>query len=238
MTGKTPWGRSITIQLINNALKKFGLKTVEYLSSTLCTNNYLLSNNDREEPCIVVDCGYISTSVSISQGNGLMLLSSFSVGGGQIASDLSECLKISYTEAENLKKQVILSVVPQLSDGYEIKRNNQTSVISMKETNEIVLARLDMICGLINKCLASTDKKNLYKMPFYLTGGGICFIKGAKDYLSKYFGVNIDILYPPNLQYSRPNYSSALGLLNMALEIENNQKTSKFIKFLKRITKR
>ena len=71
---------------------------------------YLLSDTKRENPSIIVDCGYLSTSVSITKGNGLLSLNSFSVGGAQVTSDLSECLKISYNEAEELKKQIILCI--------------------------------------------------------------------------------------------------------------------------------
>lgn len=226
------------ISKINVALRMFGISSVEYLSSTLAENMYLLSDSKRLTPSILIDCGFVSTSVSITKGNGLLSLNSFSVGGGQITSDLCECLKISYKEAEELKKQIILSVVPQLSDGYELKKQNQVSLIPMTEANEIVSARLEMICALINKCLTATQKKDLYKMPFYLTGGGICFIKGSKDYLSKYFGVNVEIISPPNLQLSKPNYSALLGLLNSAINQENKQKTNKFLNFFKRLTKR
>ncbi len=226
------------ISKINVALRMFGISSVEYLSLTLAENMYLLSDSKRLTPSILIDCGFVSTSVSITKGNGLLSLNSFSVGGGQITSDLCECLKISYKEAEELKKQIILSVVPQLSDGYELKKQNQVSLIPMTEANEIVSARLEMICALINKCLTATQKKDLYKMPFYLTGGGICFIKGSKDYLSKYFGVNVEILSPPNLQLSKPNYSALLGLLNSAINQENKQKTNKFLNFFKRLTKR
>lgn len=226
------------ISKINVALRMFGISSVEYLSSTLAENMYLLSDSKRLTPSILIDCGFVSTSVSITKGNGLLSLNSFSVGGGQITSDLCECLKISYKEAEELKKQIILSVVPQLSDGYELKKQNQVSLIPMTEANEIVSARLEMICALINKCLTATQKKDLYKIPFYLTGGGICFIKGSKDYLSKYFGVNVEILSPPNLQLSKPNYSALLGLLNSAINQENKQKTNKFLNFFKRLTKR
>ena len=108
----------------------------------------------------------------------------------------------------------------------------------MQQANEIVFARLDMICSLINKCLTSVNKAELYKMPFYLTGGGICFIKGARDYLSKTFGVNIEILSPPSLQYTKPSFSAGLGLLNMAITQEQKHKTNIILKILKRITKR
>lgn len=226
------------ISKINNALQKFGVYVVEYVPQTLATNLYLLPLEKRENPSIIVDCGFISTSVSISQGNGLKLLSSFSVGGGQVISDLSECLKISYKEAEELKQQIVLSVVPALGDGYEVHKNTSVVPIPMTEANEIVCARLDMICSLINKCLSGINKNELYKMPFYLTGGGICFIKGAKDYLSKTFGVNVEILKPPSLTYTKPNFSASLGLLNMAVSKEENRKTNKFINFFKKITKR
>ena len=222
------------ISKINNSLKKFGISVVEYISATLATNTYVISQEKRDNPCIVVDCGFISTSVSIIEGNGLKLLSSFSVGGGQVVSDLSECLNISYKEAEELKKQIVLSIVPSFGDGYEVHRDTNVVPISMSETNEIVCARLDMICSLINKCLASINKVELYKMPFYLTGGGICFIKGAKDYLSKTFGVNVEILSPPSLQYTKPNFSVELGLLNMAINQENKRKTNKILNFLKK----
>ena len=151
---------------------------------------------------------------------------------------MAQCLKISYKEAEELKQQIVLSVIPALGDGYEIHRNSQVVPISMSEANEIVRARLDLICSLINKCLSSYNKTELYKMPFYLTGGGICFIKGAKDYLSKTFGVNIEVLTPPSLQYTKPNYSVELGLLNMAITQENKHKTNIFLKMLKKFTKR
>lgn len=226
------------ISKINVCLRQFGMSVVEYLSAPLACNTYLLPPSKREEPAVIIDCGYISTSVSVIKGNGLKSLSTFSVGGGQIASDLSECLKVSYKEAEELKKQIVLSVVPELGDGYEIRRQNQVVPISMVEANEIVCARLDMICALINKCLEQIPKNDLFKMPFYLTGGGICFIKGAKDYVSKTFGVNVEVLSPPHLQYTKPSYSVELGLLNSAIIQEKKHKTNKFINFLKKITKR
>jgi len=108
----------------------------------------------------------------------------------------------------------------------------------MVETNEIACARLDLFCNTINRCLSSVSKKDIVNMPIYLTGGGICFIKGTKDYLSKYFGMNIEILSPPSLQLSKPNYSTVLGLLNFAISQEEKVKNNKFINFFKKLTRR
>ena len=226
------------ISSINAALRQYGISEVEYLSATLATNTYLLSKNKREKAAVIIDCGYLSTSVSIVKGNGLKHLSAFSVGGAQIIDDLSQCLKITYREAEELKKQIILSVIPKLGEGYEITRQNQAIPISMQEANDVVCDRLDMICSIINKCLESVPKNDLYKMPFYLTGGGICFIKGAKDYLSKNFGVNVEILSPPHLQYTKPCHSTKLGILNYAIKQEKQHKTNKFVDYIKKLFKR
>lgn len=226
------------ISTINIALRQFGISVVEYISAPLACNTYLLSTSKREEQSVIIDCGYISTSVSIIKGDGLQLLNAFSVGGSHITSDLSECLKISYKEAEELKKQIILSVIPKLGDGYEIERQNQAIPISMQEANDIVCERLDMLCSLIKKCLENVPKNDLYKMPFYLTGGGICFIKGAKDYLSKAFGVNVEILSPPHLQYTKPSHSTKLGLLDFAIKQEKKHKVNRFLRFIKKLTKR
>lgn len=226
------------ISKVNMALRHFGIGVVEYLSSPLSTNTYLLPESKRENASVIIDCGYIATSVSVIKGNGLKYLSTFAIGGGQVASDLSECLGISYKEAESLKKQIVLSVVPALGDGYEIVRNNQVIPISMQEANEIVSARLAQICMLIHKCLEAVPKNDLNKMPFYLTGGGICFIKGAKDFLSKEFGVNVEILTPPHLEYTKPSFSEELGLLNSAINQEAKHKSNRFLNLIKKIAKR
>ncbi|MBO5884857.1 MAG: hypothetical protein J6Q51_03575, partial [Clostridia bacterium] len=65
------------IMKINNLLKNIGITTVEYLSSTLCCGLYLIPEERREETAILIDCGYIETSVSVIKGDGLVNLKSF-----------------------------------------------------------------------------------------------------------------------------------------------------------------
>ena len=224
------------ISKINEALINYGVSTVEYLSSPLCEAMYLLPENKRETGRIIIDCGFITTSVAVAQGDGLTLLGSFSVGGGQITSDLCQCLDISYREAENLKKQLILSVVPSQDDVYQINRIEYVLPIPMKKANDIVCSRLEMICSLINKCLARAET-NSRNQVIYLTGGGISFIKGAKDYMSKLLGCNVEILVPPDINYQKPNYSESLGLLNAAIKKEQKNE-NKFVSFFKNLFKK
>ena len=63
-------------------------------------------------------------------------------------------------------------------------------------------------------------------VPIYLTGGGVCLLKGGKDYISKRLGENIEIIASKVPGLSKPNYSSILGLLELALNSKQNEKKS------------
>ena len=208
---------------INSLLKNIGITTVEYLSSPLCEALYLLPQERREETAVLIDCGYIATSVAVVKGQGLISLKSFAVGGGHISADLMECLHISFDEAEQLRKQLVLSVVPSSNDDYELMRNSGIFPVSMKQANEITNDRIEMIATLIKKCLQK-DFETIPSMPFYLTGGGISYIKGGKDVLSKYMGVNVSVLCPNDVHFAKPHYSSLLGILSKAINQETKGK--------------
>ena len=54
----------------------------------------------------------------------------------------------------------------------------------------------------------------------HITGGGLNFIKGAKDYLSRRLGRRVELVAPNLPHISRPDYSSEIGLLDLALELQ------------------
>lgn len=222
------------IEKINNLLKSIGILSVEYLSSTLCEALYLLPEERRMESAVLIDCGYLETSVSIVQGEGLMDLKSFAVGSGHISADLMECLHITFEEAEQLRKQLVLSVVPSDKDDYELSRNGNIVPVSMKQAHEITYDRIEMMSMLIKKCLNKETEKS---MPYYLTGGGISYIKGGKEILSDCLGEKITLVYPKDVHLAKPHYSSLLGILNKAIEQEDDN-NGFFKKLIDKILKR
>ena len=214
------------IELIDNIVKNMGLKEVEYVSSSLAESLYLLDPQVRDSGAILIDVGYLTSFVALVKGDGLIALNQFSVGGGHISADLCQILQISFKEAENLKRKVVLSLAATDSDYYEVTVNGNVTPVSAKLTNQIVASRLDMIVELINRCLIKM-KGNSY-LPIFITGGGVCLLKGGKDYLSKGVGENVEILSSKIPQLSKPTYSSILGLLDLALKEQKNQKVGFF----------
>lgn len=208
------------INFIDDILKNIHINQIEYMSNVLSEALYLLDPEIRDTGAILIDCGYITSSVAFVKGDGLIGLNAFSVGGGHISADLCQVLQLTFSQAESLKRKVVLSLDATDSDYYEINVDNTVTPVSAKLTNDIVMARLDVIAELINKCLISFKSSYSGYMPIYLTGGGLCYLKGGKDYLSKCIASNIEILSAPIPQLNRPHYSSVLGLLDLALKQE------------------
>lgn len=223
------------IETITQILQQLGITDLEFISSSLAEAIYLLDPEIRDTGAILIDCGYISTSVALVKGDGLVGLNSFSLGGGHLTADLSQILEIGFKDAENLKRKVVLSVSATDDDYYEIvSKDGVVSPVSAKLTNQIVSARLEMIAGMVSKSLTAlkTNTNGAY-LPIFLTGGGISYLKGGKDFLSKAIGSNIEIVSPQVPQLSRAHFSSVLGILDLALAKSQTKKLTFKEKFLK-----
>ncbi len=208
------------IKTMKTIFKDLRIGIKGFISANLAECLYLFEPSVRDKYALLVDVGYITTSVALCRGNALLYLSSFSLGGGYITSDLSECLHISFSEAERLKHKVVLGWKASQSDTYEIEGDELIQTYSAKATNEIVSDRIEMICEYIQKCLDNCA----YDLPEFLqiniTGGGFNFIRGVKSVISKKLKRNIAIISPNLPNVNRPDYSSEVGLLNMILNYD------------------
>jgi len=207
---------------ISSIMRDIGIYDFKFISSTLAECVYLIDEETRNKFAVLIDVGHITTSVSLIRGDGILNLASFSEGGGNITADLCECLNIKYSEAEALKRKLILSLDASESDVYEIEIKGQTRPINAKMANEVVKARIERLASLIQKCFASFSFEIPQNVAVFLTGGGLSELKGAKDFLSKAIAMPLEIAKNPDLTIRKPSYASLLGLLNMALLSEDN----------------
>ena len=203
---------------VNKILMRCNIVKVRYVSATYAQSLYLFDEEQRDRYALLVDCGYITTSVSLTRGRGLLNLSSFSLGGGHISADLSKCLKIPFASAENLNKKIVLCVEPTENDVYDLFIDGGVVPISMKLANAIVESRIEVIAQVIQKCFNSWQYNFPDFIPIYLTGGGLSFMKGAKDLLARLLSKNVEIVQMPYSRLNKTNYSSSMAILNYALE--------------------
>lgn len=206
------------IQTFNRIWSKVGVSQVEYLSEPRCESMLILEKEERERTCIVIDVGARSTSVAFVKGDGLTNLTSFSMGGSYVTSDLSEACGISYNDARNLKKQIVLSLQGGKNDFYELATlGGRTVKIPLSYANEVVCYRLEIIAKTVNECIRLFAKEYVPYYPIYLCGAGVSRIRGGKDFFAKCLGRNISYGVPPIPAYDKPQYTSMLGLVNAVL---------------------
>ena len=208
------------IDLVCKALIKAGVEKFDFVSSTYAQGLYLFDDEQRDRYVVMVDCGYITTSVALFRGRGILNLSSFSLGGGHICADLSSCLKIPFSSAESLYKKVVLCIDPAENDTYEIMIDKNVVPVSMRVANAIVESRIEVIAKGVRKSFSSWQYSFPDFIPIMLTGGGISLVKGGKDVLSKIIGKNVEIAKMPYSSHNRANNSSSMAVLNYA--INNN----------------
>lgn len=209
------------IEMLKSIFRMLKIDIEGFISSNYAECMYLFEPSVRDKYAILVDVGYITTNVVLCRGNGLLFLSSFSLGGGYITSDLSECLRISFSEAERLKHKVVLGWNASPLDTYEIEGDETMQTYSAKATNEIVSDRIEMICDYILKSLEHCAYDIPDFLPICVTGGGFNFIRGIKNILSKKLKRQIEIISPKLPNVNRPDYSSEVGLLNIVLNHED-----------------
>lgn len=207
------------IELFNTIAGGLGFSVVEYISETLAQAQFILPKEKREELSLIVDGGDLTTSIAFVKGEGLTSLTSFSRGGAFITNDLAEAFELSHSEAERLKKEIVLSLKGSQNDCYDIMTDlGKTTRISLNFANEVVSYRIDELSEVIAKCVQTNTNQFGSYLPVYLTGGGISKIKGGRDYLAKCLGKNINYGVPNIPGKEKPELASIYSLVNSALK--------------------
>ncbi len=209
------------INLFNGIVSALGFESVEYISEPLCEALFIISEEGREDLNLLVDVGDLTTSLAIVKGEGLAYLSSFSIGGAFITNSLSEAFELTLSEADRLKKMVVLSLKGKQTDFYELSTDlGKIIKVPLNQANEVVGYIIDTIGSAISKCLQLFSNDYIPYLPVYLCGGGITQIKGGRDYLAKCLGRNIAYGLPSQPGKDKPTLASIYSLVAMALRSE------------------
>lgn len=201
------------IEAFKPVLKKAGFSSVEFVSTALAEAMYLFDSDTRDRIAILIDAGYITTTFSLVQGDGILYQSSFGFGGGYITAAITEKFGITFEQAENLKRKVSLSVAP--SGAYDVVSDDNGSYYNAEEIRTVIRDCLEVFCEKIEECADDSG----YVIPDYvsygITGGGISFIRGAKEKVAERLGVCVEILAPKVPLSEKSTESSVLSLLDL-----------------------
>ena len=178
----------------------------------------MFEREQRDASYVVIDAGYLSTSVAVGRGEGLEVLKSFSMGGGHVAADIYEVLGVPFELAERAKELIDLNL--SYSDDAVLATDGE-HVVYAAEACEIVRARLEYFAEVVAGIIGGADTPTY--LPVYLTGEGFASIRGARTVIAEKLGRTVEICAPKVPGFTRPDDSSLLSLFVVA---ESLSKTS------------
>lgn len=201
------------VDMFDTVASSLGFSDVRYVASCWAECMGLLEKEQRDGVYMLIDIGYLSSSVCIAKGEGILDMKSFSMGGAHICADIYEALEVPFDMAEEAKRLVDLNL--NYSDEAVLVSDGENAVYAV-EACEIAKNRLDVFAEIIGDVFKEFEEDAPSYMPVYLTGEGVAPIRGAKKYLSEQLGKNIEIITPKLPGFVKPDDCSKASLLLMA----------------------
>jgi cell division protein FtsA len=179
-------------------------------------SGYLIRNDgEGRRTAVVIDCGHYSTDILVAEGDGLVFHENIPVGGGTITKDTSLILDMPETEAEMLKRKLVLGI----HHGETVKQWRLASHDSIVDAQEIAETRVWDISGRIADILEHIGVTYDGQTGLFLTGGGLGQLRGAKDILSAQIGQIVKYYAHTSPLLGGPTYTTAAGSLFYALNV-------------------
>lgn len=201
------------VQMFDEVASSLGFTDVKYVATCWAECMALLEKEQRDNVYMLIDIGYLSSSVCIAKGEGILDMKSFSMGGAHICADIFEALDVPFDMAEEAKRLVDLNL--NYSDEAVLVGDGE-NVVYATDACEIVKNRLDVFADIISDIFKEIEEDAPSYMPVYLTGEGVAPMRGAKKYLSEQLGKNIEIVTPKLPGFVKPDDCSKASLLVMA----------------------
>ncbi len=207
-------------EFIRKLLADMGFTDVKFIPSTLAQSYYLLPEKKREGYAFLLDIGFMTSSISVVYGNGIVHEDSFNCGIGSVLVELISTLGIDYPVAEELLANANISGGSVPRDMAYISEIDERS-FPVQKVNDVIKFALDSLCERVDAFLRKYYKDKTSIMlsvnPISVTGEGISAIKGAAEHIAKRVSWLTETVFPDLPYYDKPTCSSRISLLATAL---------------------
>ena len=191
--------------------------SLHFLPTQLAMASYLIPSETRDEYALFFDAGYMSSTLCVLMGGGVLAQRTYFVGKGQIAVRLMERFSLPYDAAVALLGRANL-FSKENAGRTEFSFRGETYEIDMDALVETVKEGLDEICEAIGSFLEECSSKELESKPLYVSGEGLGEIRGALEHVSKRVSRICEQLAPDLPYYNKPSMGSRIALLAMACD--------------------
>ncbi len=214
-----------TVENLRQCVAASGVTASQFVLNPLASAEVVLSETERQMGVVVCDIGGGTTDMAIYIEGDVWHTMVLAVGGNHITSDIAHGLRLSISQAEEIKKQhgyaMESEVRPEESFNVRAFGEEKPIQVSRGELANIIEARVEEIFDLVLQEIKRSGYDGLLPAGMVLTGGS-SLLPGIRGLASKVLGLPVRIARPENLvgltdQLNSPAYSTSVGLLNWAL---------------------
>lgn len=190
---------------------------LKFLPTSFAMASYLIPSETRDEYALFLDAGFLSSTVSVILGGGVLAQRTYWVGKAQIAVAVMKKFDLPYDAACALLSKANLYAKGG-DNKTEFSFRGATYEIDMQKLNDAVKEGLDEICEAVGGFLDDCSGRELDYKPLYVSGEGIFEVRGALEHISGRVERVTEMLAPDLPYYNRPTMSSRIALIDMAYE--------------------
>ena len=212
---------SVFIEDVSEMMGVLDITILGFLSSSLGEALLLLPLEDRDRGVLLIDCGYLSTEMSVVEGDAITYHAILPRGGGHVTADLATELRIPMRAAEQIKQNYVFN-----PDEYD--RDSFSEVIDdsgerLTFPREVISENVEQSVGELANMIDMTIRNDVgallgARSQVFLTGGGLAMMHGGKEYLSARISRPVKISVAKTSNLNSPVYSAALGLADLTFD--------------------
>ena len=187
----------------------------EVVPSPLAGAEVLLTSQQKELGCVLVDIGAETTGIAVYENKNLVHLAVLPVGSAHITRDIAIALQIEIELAEEIKKKFGSYIFQNRSKKEKITTSNgETFIFDTKKMVQAGKARVVEIFNLVAKELKKINRQEALPAGVILTGGG-SKIPGIVDFVKKQLKLPVKkgIVKEFIGLEEDPSYSTVCGLI-------------------------
>ncbi len=210
-----------TLKNLEKCIEATGIHAQEFVLASFASAEEVLTDVERKEGVAVVDFGEGTTEIAIYKDGFPVYADVIPVGGANITSDIVHGLKVSSSQAQEIKLRHGCAMRALISneETFPVKaiHDDVENNVNRRLLAHIIEARVVETFGIVNDLIKRAGFEDMLPAGIVLTGG-TSSLMGIKEVAYQIFKMPIRLAKPTRLEglsegLDRPEFSTATGLI-------------------------
>jgi cell division protein FtsA len=219
-----------TVDNLRQCVGAAGVEIQQFVLNPLASGEVVLTDQERQMGVAVCDIGGGTTDLAIYVDGDVWHTMVLAVGGNHVTQDIAHGLRLSFEQAEDVKKQqgyaMRSGIGPEEYFTIRPFGEDRPAQINRQDLAHIIEARVAEIFSLTLQEIKRSGYDGLLPAGMVLTGGTSA-LPGIKRVASEVLNVPVRTGQPENLlglvdRLNSPAYSTGVGLLRWAMSMHDH----------------